>query len=139
MKAAGGILISGPVYDLVRNKLSLGFGYLGQQPVKNVSEPVISCRIVLDGEAACRRQECAEVRRDRPALVRRPRHAAPAGLLGKFLRLPRLIRVFTVVSVFLFAIDMFDGPEVIWFRWPVAGMALFALPWLSLVGHRKRQ
>ena len=46
----GGILISGPVYDLVRNKLSVGFEHLGQQAVKNVTEPVISYRIVLDGE-----------------------------------------------------------------------------------------
>src|SRR5215813_11767904 len=46
----GGILISGPVYDLVRNKLSVGFDYLGQQAVKNVTEPVPSYRIVLDGE-----------------------------------------------------------------------------------------
>jgi adenylate cyclase len=47
----GGILISGPVYDLVRNKLTIGFDYLGQQAVKNVTEPVTSYRIVLDGEA----------------------------------------------------------------------------------------
>ena len=46
----GGILISGPVYDIVRNKLSVGFEHLGQQPVKNVTEPVISYRIVLDGD-----------------------------------------------------------------------------------------
>lgn len=134
----GGILISGPVYDLVRNKLSLGFDYLGQQAVKNVTEPVISYRIVLDGEArpAAARNAQKSDETDRRLSAG---HAAPAGLLGKFLRLPRLIRVFIVVSVFLFAIDMFDGPEVIWFHWPVAGMALFALLWLSLVGHRKRQ
>src|SRR5215813_14566447 len=47
----GGILISGPVYDLVRNKLTVGFDYLGQQAVKNVTEPVPSYRIMLDGDA----------------------------------------------------------------------------------------
>ena len=47
----GGILISGPVYDMVRNKMSVGFEHLGQQAVKNVTEPVISYRIVLDGDA----------------------------------------------------------------------------------------
>src|ERR1051325_1197745 len=47
----GGILISGPVYDLVRNKLTIGFDYLGQQALKNVPEPVASYRIMLDGEA----------------------------------------------------------------------------------------
>ena len=32
----GGVVISGPVYDQVHNKLSLGFDCLGQQQMKNV-------------------------------------------------------------------------------------------------------
>ena len=38
----GGILISGPVYDQVHNKLSVGFDCLGQQQVKNVAVPVMT-------------------------------------------------------------------------------------------------
>ena len=36
----GGICISRTVHDQVRNKLTVGFDYLGDQPVKNISAPV---------------------------------------------------------------------------------------------------
>jgi adenylate cyclase len=35
-----GILISGPVYDQLHNKLSIGFERLGEQSLKNVAHPV---------------------------------------------------------------------------------------------------
>ncbi|WP_246812485.1 adenylate/guanylate cyclase domain-containing protein [Microvirga sp.] len=44
----GGILVSGPVYDQVHNKLSVGFDYIRQQ-MKNVSAPVTSYRVALSG------------------------------------------------------------------------------------------
>src|SRR3954463_14432910 len=44
----GGIVISAPVYDQVRNKLSVGFDCLGQQQMKNVA-PVMSYRIATGG------------------------------------------------------------------------------------------
>src|SRR5262245_17080103 len=37
---AGGICISGTVYDQVMNKLALGYEYLGEQQVKNITQPV---------------------------------------------------------------------------------------------------
>src|SRR5262249_9727288 len=42
----GGILISGPVYDQVHSKLSIGFDYLGPQNMKNIANPVVSYRII---------------------------------------------------------------------------------------------
>src|SRR5215217_6341682 len=45
----GGILISGPVYDQVHTKLSVGFDYLGPQQVKNVAAPVASYRVTVGG------------------------------------------------------------------------------------------
>jgi adenylate cyclase len=36
----GGILISGSVHDQVKNKLALGFSFMGHQQVKNISEQV---------------------------------------------------------------------------------------------------
>ena len=38
----GGICISGTAFDQVKNKLSLGYEYLGEQAVKNIAEPVRS-------------------------------------------------------------------------------------------------
>jgi class 3 adenylate cyclase len=36
----GGICISGTAFDQVRNKLELGYEYLGEQTVKNITLPV---------------------------------------------------------------------------------------------------
>src|SRR5437899_8341156 len=41
---AGGICISGTVYDQVKNKLMLSYEYLGEQTVKNIAEPVRAWR-----------------------------------------------------------------------------------------------
>ena len=40
LSAAGGICISGRVYDQVENKLDLKFDFLGEQKVKNIERPV---------------------------------------------------------------------------------------------------
>src|SRR5437867_11005412 len=47
----GGICISGTVYDQIKNKLALGYEYLGEQAVKNIAEPVRVWRVVLDETA----------------------------------------------------------------------------------------
>ena len=49
----GESLISGPVYDQVHNKLSIGFDCLSRQQLKNVANPVTGYR-VLQGAAASR-------------------------------------------------------------------------------------
>jgi TolB-like protein len=49
---AGGICISGTVYDHVKNKLPLGYEYRGEQTVKNISEPVRVYRVMMEPESA---------------------------------------------------------------------------------------
>src|SRR5262245_47057935 len=132
----GGILISGPVYDLVRNKLSIGFEHLGQQAVKNVTEPVISYRILLDGEAP---PATAGAKLRPAAAVDARRQGRAAHLWSRFRELPRLVRATLVLILFLFVVDMSDGVEDIWFHWPAAALGFLVLLWLALVGHRKRQ
>ena len=44
---AGGISISGTAYDQVKNKLDLGFGYTGEQTVKNIAEPVRVYKVLM--------------------------------------------------------------------------------------------
>jgi len=48
---ASGICISGPVYDQVKSKLALQYESLGEQPVKNIAEPVRVYRIKLEPES----------------------------------------------------------------------------------------
>jgi len=48
----GGICISGTAFDQVENKISLGYEYLGEQTVKNISKPVRVYRVLMEPEAA---------------------------------------------------------------------------------------
>jgi adenylate cyclase len=48
----GGIAISGTTYDQVKSKLPVGYVSLGEQGVKNISEPIRVYRVVLDPAAA---------------------------------------------------------------------------------------
>jgi TolB-like protein/class 3 adenylate cyclase/Tfp pilus assembly protein PilF len=48
----GGICISGSAFDQVKNKLKLGYEYLGEHSVKNIAEPVRVYRVLMEPEAA---------------------------------------------------------------------------------------
>ena len=48
----GGICISGTAFDHVKTKLDVGFESLGEQQVKNISEPVRTYRVLIDGVTA---------------------------------------------------------------------------------------
>jgi adenylate cyclase len=52
---AGGICISGTVYDSIVIKLGLGYEYLGEQPVKNIPELIRSYRVLSYPGAAAHR------------------------------------------------------------------------------------
>jgi adenylate cyclase len=49
---AAGICISGTAFDQVKNKLNLGYKYLGEQTVKNILEPVRVYRVLMEPEEA---------------------------------------------------------------------------------------
>jgi len=51
LSEAGGICISGTAFDHVRNKLNLGYEYLGEQTVKNIAVPVRVYRVLIEPEA----------------------------------------------------------------------------------------
>lgn len=134
----GGIVISATVYDQVRNKLSVGFDYLGQQQMKNVA-PVISYRVaMIDGDRA---RDSAPVGESpvRPGAASPPEPAAPAPrgehqLPGwmHFLReglasLPRPIAAALTISGFLILINLFTNPHRIWFHWPVMALLFVAI------------
>jgi TolB-like protein/class 3 adenylate cyclase/cytochrome c-type biogenesis protein CcmH/NrfG len=52
LSEAGGICISGTVFDQVRNKLELGYDYLGEQSVKNIALPVRVYKVLMEPEEA---------------------------------------------------------------------------------------
>ena len=131
----GGVVISASVYDQVHNKLSLGFDYLGQRPMKNVA-PVVSYRVTMGG----RRSLPSD---DSPA---GPAGTAAASATGvqqifdrhepstwmrfvsdRFTNLPRPIAAVLAVSGFLILINVFSGMHRIWFHWPVTVLLFIAI------------
>jgi adenylate cyclase len=52
LASAGGIAISGTVYEHIKDKLSLGYHFLGEQDVKNIPEPVRVYRLLTEPDDA---------------------------------------------------------------------------------------
>jgi adenylate cyclase len=52
LSEAGGICISGIAFDQIRNKLELGYEYLGEQTVKNIALPVRVYKVMMEPESA---------------------------------------------------------------------------------------
>jgi adenylate cyclase len=145
----GGIVISGPVYDQVRNKLSVGFDSLGLQQMKNVA-PVNSYRVaMLDGDSA-RGGFPAGERPARPGPASSAEQAAPERrsepqlpgwmnfLREGFANLPRPIAAALVAAGFLVLINLFTNPSRIWFHWPVAALLFFVIMRTVLRRGRRR-
>lgn len=136
----GGILISGPVYEQVHNKLSVGFDYLGQQQVKNVAAPVASYRVSLGrtpfGLPWPRSEVEVVPRADHvgsPLSPDNARSERPAtGLAGRITDLPRPLRAAIVISIFLFLVNLFSGLDEIWFHWPAMAMLFLVLLWMGV-------
>ena len=51
MAEAGGICITGRAYDQIKNKLKLGYEFLGEHSVKNIAEPVRVYKVLMEPEA----------------------------------------------------------------------------------------
>jgi adenylate cyclase len=49
---AGGICISASTYEQIKNKLPFGYEQLGEHRVKNITEPVVVYRVLMEPEAA---------------------------------------------------------------------------------------
>ena len=118
----GGIMISRPVYDQVRNKLSLGFDFLGDQTVKNVSEPVPSYRVLLEGTPAASNLSFPDAERAEKR----------AELWMQFRALPGAIKTAIILVGFFFCLNLFTGLGSIWFHWPSLPMLLILLLYFSL-------
>lgn len=122
----GGIVISNTVYDQVRNKLAVGFEFLGQLPVKNIDEgvPSYAVRVGERGEP----QEQGHPRWGRQSTVREApdiRTPLPAAIMSVRPR-NRILCVFGVVALGLVAINLLSWEGQLWARWPVFVLAVVA-------------
>ncbi|RXT23868.1 adenylate/guanylate cyclase domain-containing protein [Rhizobium leguminosarum] len=125
--AAGGIVISSTVYDQVRNKVAVGFEFLGPLMVKNVDEGVPSYAVKI-GDA---RDETPSAERSGPARLQ----PAPVMAAAKAGTTPapgghRLYGVLGIIAAVLIGINLLSWQGVFWARFPVLALAVVAaLAW----------
>lgn len=106
----GGILISGTVFDHVKDKLTLGFDALGPQRLKNIATDVAAYRVVLQPGAV------TPPVRD-PALSTKASTKAKPTPSRKHRFYVGAARTAAVVGFFL-AINLFSYDGEWWFQWP---------------------
>ncbi|WP_028746757.1 adenylate/guanylate cyclase domain-containing protein [Rhizobium mesoamericanum] len=118
---AGGIVISHTVYDQVRNKVAVGFDFLGPLTVKNVSEAVPSYVVRIGHDVSAT-----------PAPPARPPAAGapePSQSFGP--RVRKIGGVFAVVAITLIAINLLSWQGVFWAVWPLLAFAfVLAMAWI---------
>jgi adenylate cyclase len=107
----GGILISGTVFDQVKNKLSLSFNFLGPQRLKNIDAEVPVYSAVISGAGAARP----------PLDVRGGQTATPQKTQQKLIM--SAIRAGAIVA-FFGAINLFSWRGHFWFQWPSLAVLL---------------
>ena len=108
MAEPGGILISGTVFDQVKNKLTLNFDALGPQRLKNIDAEVPAYRAVLGADTAATTlpSRDAEAKHQAEKWHRFKVSAARTGAL---------VALFGLINLF-----SWDGE--LWFQWPALGV-----------------
>jgi class 3 adenylate cyclase len=120
----GGILISGTVFEHVKDKLAVGFDFIGPQSVKNIAAQVPAYRVLLQpGPAEAPPREAVP-----------PPPVADAATAGRKTLMHRIYisaaRAGAVILV-LAAINLFTWDGDLWAHWPILGILFaFALRWL---------
>ena len=99
LSEAGGICISGTAFDHVKNKLTLGYKYLGEQTVKNILEPVRVYRVLMEPEVA------GKVIGEKKAKTRQWQMATMGLVIG-------VIVVVAAIAIWKFYIPSTPKPEV---------------------------
>jgi adenylate cyclase len=113
----GGILISGTVFDQVKDKLTLGFDYLGPQAVKNIAGQVPIYRVLLQPGDAPPTDH-------RDTAVTSTPTAAPARD-ARWHRFYVSAATAGAVIVLLLAINLLSWDGDLWVQWPTLGILFF--------------
>ena len=125
----GGILVSGTVHTLVRDKLSVDFDYLGAKPVKNITNEIPIYRVLLNPSDA------ANPPPPLPLQGSVPSAAAKATFQHRLLM--SAARAGLLIGI-LFLINAFSWEGEWWFQWPTLPiLAVFAWRALSLYQKEK--
>ena len=122
----GGILVSGPVYDLSRKQLAIGFDFVGDRKVKNIDDPVPSYKVRLDGRNAPNPEEAAKANGLEGEQSFLANLAARTEAILAWLKVqPKPIRYSAAIIGLLAALNiLFTGIAAPWFIIPSAPFAL---------------
>jgi adenylate cyclase len=123
----GGILVSGTVHSLVRDKLSVDFDYLGAKPVKNIASEIPIYRVLLNpSDAPKPGLHLAQAQASAPVSATfRHRLAVSAAKTG-------------LLIGFLFAINVLSWEGEWWFQWPALPiLVVFAWRAISLYQNER--
>jgi adenylate cyclase len=115
---AGGVVISSTVYDQVRNKIAVGFEFLGPLAVKNVAEAVPSYAVRIGEDRREPPQKTAEAAPTAPGATQ------PAW--QPFARRRRPPAVLAVIAIALVAINLLSWRGEFWAAWPLLALAFLA-------------
>ncbi len=117
--APGGIVISNTVYDQVRNKVAVGFKFLGELSVKNIEEGVPSYAVRIgDQDAAAPPVEHEFGRNPGPATAETPL-SEPAAAAPLLRRVDRKVALLSIVVAGLVVINLLTFEGEFWAAWPL--------------------
>jgi adenylate cyclase len=138
---AGGIVISNTVYDQVRNKVAVGFDFLGPLEVKNIADGVPSYAVRI-GEGTAEASPTAGARPSVKIAVDTglPGSGRYAALINKLWALiVPLFWLAALAAAVLVAINIMSWDGDFWSAWPVLGLAVFSgLIWAGLQSRYDR-
>jgi len=131
--AAGGIVISNTVYDQVRNKVAVGFDFLGPLQIKNVADAVPSYAVRIGdapGEAppviVMHHQDAAPAKSGPQPGASEPGAREPkAGKLD--ISAGRKFGLLSLAVAALVAVNLLSWRGVFWAAWPLLGLALLVV------------
>jgi class 3 adenylate cyclase len=126
--APGGIVISNTVYDQVRNKMTVGFDFLGQLSVKNIEEAVPSYAVRI-GDAPVTNPEPKESRTGwgrQPVPTAPPARGSVAANLVQSPVVSRTMAIIGFVAAIPVAVNLLSWQGEFWARWPLFGLAMLA-------------
>lgn len=126
---AGGIVISSAVYDQVRGKLTVGFDFLGNLAVKNISEGVPSYAVRI-GDVE-----------PNPARAPMPDRATPLWLARRERSLYAVLVPLGFAATIVVVVNIFTWSGTFWAKWPLLGIGTAAaLAWIKhrLFGEGRR-
>ena len=128
---AGGIVISSTVYDQVRNKVPVGFDFLGPLTVKNVSEAIPSYAIRIGethaqpiGQSAPQTAAAAS-----PARPDQRSLASPS-------RVRKLLGIFAIAAAFFALINALTWEGNLWAVWPILVLAFVSAMTIARLQNR---